>query len=267
MTNPRIKKQPSANTSHGGGQFTIARNHVTDNEQSPTHTPTKRGQQGFGDGTFTKTYESDHRSGKLSRPTLPGKIEAAQNSTLGRGNNSDTLLTEGRGARPAFEAKPVAMPDWEENDRRSDEYAAEQQDDDQGEQEDDPVIELPSGQPNSDNEMIEMPSDRTDNLSVPQSNTSGISRAQSSYVDESSAEYVPKTEEEVANEIEFMIGGILRKQQTLLQLAKKKGLQLIEQRLNEELAKFIGASAALIQEKMVCVYHPEYLVQKQLILD
>lgn len=64
-----------------------------------------------------------------------------------------------------------------------------------------------------------------------------------------------------------MIGGLMRKQTQLLNQAKQKGGHLIEGKVAEIMAKFKAAGAALIHEKMVCVHQPEYLQEKQFLLD
>lgn len=80
-------------------------------------------------------------------------------------------------------------------------------------------------------------------------------------------DYVPLTEEQVGTELDGVIGGLLRKQTQLNLQASKKGVSLIEQNVAQVLAKFKAAGAALIHEKFLCVHQPEYLQEKQHLLN
>ena len=91
------------------------------------------------------------------------------------------------------------------------------------------------------------PSERTDFEEQPDAAGTGtitdnISRAQDSFeedktFDDESSDYVPKTNEQVADEIDGVIGGLLRKQQTFTQVSKGKKTSPLEKKLMAELAK------------------------------
>ena len=123
--------------------------------------------------------------------------------------------------------------------------------------------------------QIDLPSDEREDFeradpSIPQSNTTDdLSRAEDDdmYSEENFELPPPKTEEEVAAEIEGMVGGFLKKQQTFAALAARKGGSSIDQKVNEAMAMFQMTSASLIQTKMIVVNRPEYLEEKQSLLN
>ena len=67
--------------------------------------------------------------------------------------------------------------------------------------------------------------------------------------------------------LEGAIGGILRKQTTLAKMAKKKNISALERQVNEHLAKIKVVGATLIREKLMCVHEPQYLEEKQNLLN
>ena len=102
-------------------------------------------------------------------------------------------------------------------------------------------------QPLTQPAVVEMPSDRTDLEDQPGftgTGTDDISRAQDDsfeedkgFDDDESSDYVPRSQEQVAAQIDGVIGGMLRKQQTMTQLSKGKKGTALDKALNKELAK------------------------------
>ena len=79
--------------------------------------------------------------------------------------------------------------------------------------------------------------------------------------------HVPKTQEEVDDQIQGVIGDMLVEQQKLARASNKKNINQLEKRLNDILANIKMVGAQVIKEKMICVNDPSYLEQKQQLLD
>lgn len=78
-------------------------------------------------------------------------------------------------------------------------------------------------------------------------------------------EYIPKTEQEVNNIIEEKAGAFMR-QATLMQ-KKKRGATKVEMKVNEELANMNKISAQMLADKISVVNSPQYLADKQTLLN
>ena len=74
-------------------------------------------------------------------------------------------------------------------------------------------------------------------------------------------------EYQVGQRIRNVIGSLLEKQKTFAKIAKKRNLNPIDKKLNEELASLKLEGAELIKDKMIQVNQPQYLQAKQAELD
>ena len=82
-----------------------------------------------------------------------------------------------------------------------------------------------------------------------------------------SSEYIPKTVEEVEDQIDGVIGDMLMQQQKLAQISKRKNTSALDKKLNDIMASIKQVGAELIRDKMLCVNQPEYLAEKQRLLN
>lgn len=85
--------------------------------------------------------------------------------------------------------------------------------------------------------------------------------------DKSSDHYIPKSQDELQNEINWLLGPLQVQIQKLQQTAKRKASSKLDKALSLELARVKTIGAQLMFDKITMVHSEEYLEHKQALLN